>query len=548
MQTILLLLLILARIEGSLRRLQQAADCNYDFVDYKYCSHVPWYKGELQISGSRVNFAESSDYPFLVSLQLKKEGSKDCFYHFCAGTMIAPNLVLSAAHCFQEFVNTLSDKKWPTQPMYVSFYPQCRHQGNSNYSRIAVNEIHMHPLYRFNTKNADVAILTLQGYYDAVGGQIQLDLSDADRTGKKVEVVGYGYVRPTDKDGYNVYPLRKASFTVSSSSNCDEQLKLHGIIDGIFNEEGMICAYNPGADTCDGDSGGPIMLIDEDGKRTQIGVVSWGTGVQCKSSITGTPTVFTRLASFSDWIQQIVQEYGLGVGLDLANETPTEQPPTTNNNQSPSPSPDSPPPDVQEVLSEEDALMAFKEGLGNPPSLSGWQKGSDPCSWKEVTCNTNGKVTILDAVFYGFSGTMAVELSALRSLEEIYTLYSDIQGTLPASFSTWTSLKEAMLFKCGFTGTLPPTYSTWKSITFFSVADNQISGMLPEEYSTWKLIQTVSVIGNKFSGSIPKQYTSWSNIQQFNADEQDGNLCIPKDLQSYFSGVQKSDLRRIQTC
>eukprot|EP01026_Neomeris_dumetosa_P047916 TRINITY_DN4126_c0_g1_i1.p1 TRINITY_DN4126_c0_g1~~TRINITY_DN4126_c0_g1_i1.p1 ORF type:complete len:376 (-),score=42.94 TRINITY_DN4126_c0_g1_i1:405-1532(-) len=369
---------------------------------------------------------------------------------------------------------------------------------------------------------------------------------------------------------------------------------------GTFKEEGMICAATLGASTCNGDSGGPIMRIDGDGKRTQFALVSWGSGVECKSIGSVAPSVFTKLSAFADWIQQTAQKYGIGDGIILANETSVEKLPSTDNKsppplpespppkledeqspptlpqspppvtlpqspppvtlpqspppvteeekQSPSPSPESPPADVQEVLSEEDALMAFKEGLGNPPSLSGWQKGSDPCSWKEVTCNTNGKVTILDAVFYGFSGTMAVELSALRSLEEIYTLYSDIQGTLPASFSTWTSLKEAMLFKCGFTGTLPPTYSTWKSITFFSVADNQISGMLPEEYSTWKLIQTVSVIGNKFSGSIPKQYTSWSNIQQFNADEQDGNLCIPKDLQSYFSGVQKSDLRRIQTC
>eukprot|EP01026_Neomeris_dumetosa_P069092 TRINITY_DN6811_c0_g1_i1.p4 TRINITY_DN6811_c0_g1~~TRINITY_DN6811_c0_g1_i1.p4 ORF type:complete len:108 (-),score=8.93 TRINITY_DN6811_c0_g1_i1:66-389(-) len=87
---------------GSFRELQQDEDCDYNYVEQDHCSHVPWYKGVPQMSGLRVNFAESSDYPFLVSLQLQKEGSKDCYSHFCAGTMIAPNLVLSAAHCFYE--------------------------------------------------------------------------------------------------------------------------------------------------------------------------------------------------------------------------------------------------------------------------------------------------------------------------------------------------------------------------------------------------------------------------------------------------------------
>jgi hypothetical protein len=56
----------------------------------------------------------------------------------------------------------------------------------------------------------------------------------------------------------------------------------------------QICASAPLSDSCDGDSGGPLLLNGE-----LYGIVSWGTGC-------GNPTqpgVYTRAASYRDWIE-----------------------------------------------------------------------------------------------------------------------------------------------------------------------------------------------------------------------------------------------------
>jgi secreted trypsin-like serine protease len=55
------------------------------------------------------------------------------------------------------------------------------------------------------------------------------------------------------------------------------------------------------SNSCYGDSGGPLMILGRDPKRyIQVGIVSWGD--RCGRA--GTPNVYTRVASFADWINQ----------------------------------------------------------------------------------------------------------------------------------------------------------------------------------------------------------------------------------------------------
>lgn len=53
-------------------------------------------------------------------------------------------------------------------------------------------------------------------------------------------------------------------------------------------------------DTCAGDSGGPIFTY-ESGLSTLVGVTSFG--ISCATSL---PSVYTRIASFVDWIECVV--------------------------------------------------------------------------------------------------------------------------------------------------------------------------------------------------------------------------------------------------
>jgi secreted trypsin-like serine protease len=47
-----------------------------------------------------------------------------------------------------------------------------------------------------------------------------------------------------------------------------------------------------------GDSGGPLMFLDTDGKYTQIGIVSFGSSASC----TDYPSGYTRVTSYLGWI------------------------------------------------------------------------------------------------------------------------------------------------------------------------------------------------------------------------------------------------------
>lgn len=69
-------------------------------------------------------------------------------------------------------------------------------------------------------------------------------------------------------------------------------------------EKAMLCGgYKQGGkDACQGDSGGPYFFDGRSGYTLQ-GIVSWGTG--CARP--GVPGVYTRVASYVDWIQDQVR-------------------------------------------------------------------------------------------------------------------------------------------------------------------------------------------------------------------------------------------------
>lgn len=64
---------------------------------------------------------------------------------------------------------------------------------------------------------------------------------------------------------------------------------------------GQTCTLSDGKDTCNGDSGGPLQKVDDDGVSSIVGITSFGA--DCGGEL---PAVYTRVSQYLDWIENIV--------------------------------------------------------------------------------------------------------------------------------------------------------------------------------------------------------------------------------------------------
>ncbi|KAJ8867687.1 hypothetical protein PR048_031490 [Dryococelus australis] len=70
---------------------------------------------------------------------------------------------------------------------------------------------------------------------------------------------------------------------------------------GVGIRAGMLCAGLANTATCLGDSGGPLMVVDDqDGLYVVAGITSFGAPPACNSLVY--PDVWTRVSSYIDWI------------------------------------------------------------------------------------------------------------------------------------------------------------------------------------------------------------------------------------------------------
>jgi secreted trypsin-like serine protease len=94
----------------------------------------------------------------------------------------------------------------------------------------------------------------------------------------------------------------------------------------------MICAGFPqgGKDSCNGDSGGPMMVLRE-GKYTQVGIVSFGIGCAQPNQY----GVYARIEFALPWINELVSDVQLTDAATAQRKinTPTESEFTPNSSQ-----------------------------------------------------------------------------------------------------------------------------------------------------------------------------------------------------------------------
>ncbi|XP_040217644.1 trypsin-like [Rana temporaria] len=206
------------------------------------------------------------------------QASLNSGYHFCGGTLVNAQWVVSAAHCYKSSIQVrLGEHNIALNEGTEQFINSARVLRHGSYnSRTLDNDIMLIKLASPATLNSYVKAAPLASGCAAAGTSCLIS--------------GWGN---TLSSGSN-YPdqLQCLNAPILSDSQC--QSSYPGEI-----TKNMFCAgyLAGGKDSCQGDSGGPVVCNGQ-----LQGIVSWGYGCAQKNY----PGVYTRVCNYNSWIASTV--------------------------------------------------------------------------------------------------------------------------------------------------------------------------------------------------------------------------------------------------
>ncbi|KAI3720325.1 hypothetical protein L6452_21241 [Arctium lappa] len=152
------------------------------------------------------------------------------------------------------------------------------------------------------------------------------------------------------------------------------------------------------------------------------------------------------------------------------------------------------------------ALMAIKSDVKDPHNvLDSWDFTSvDPCSWRMVTCNSDGSVSALGLPGQNLSGTLSASIGNLSNLQSITLQNNAISGLITGAIGKLWSLQTLDLSGNKFSGELPRSLGDLKNLNLLRLNNNSLSGPVPESLSEVGGLTLIDLSYNNLSGSLPK--------------------------------------------
>ncbi|RMC12378.1 hypothetical protein DUI87_09893 [Hirundo rustica rustica] len=261
----------------------RAPQPDYGSMTYSY-GNVAYDDGTTRIVGG--TGAVEASWPWIISIQYSVPPN---LIHWCGGSLITADWVLTAAHCFDKLKNI-------SMVYIVIGATQLNNPGPGAVLR-SVKQVVIHQYYKRADFSYDIALLQLN---EPVLCSPYIQLACVADPTLKVSNLNNCWIA-----GWGATTAR-----VQGSSNRLQEAKVQLINVQLCNSSdwyaGEIHPYNLCAgypqgliDSCQGDSGGPLMCQDNNAAYWWVvGLTSFGEGCARPKQ----PGVYTSTQHFYDWI------------------------------------------------------------------------------------------------------------------------------------------------------------------------------------------------------------------------------------------------------
>ncbi|XP_011876306.1 PREDICTED: venom serine protease-like isoform X2 [Vollenhovia emeryi] len=248
--------------------------CNMTTLHKNNDCKCGWRKTTRIVGGEETGVNE---FPMMCGIVDAKDGTL-----YCGCTIISPEYVITAAHCVDQRDISMTG-------VVVGEHDTSTNEETKATKVFRLDECKIHSSY--NGRDNDVALCKIRGtitYSQEVGPVcLPFQHSTDSFAGRTVTAAGWGLIGFAEAKAEK---LRKVDLNVISLAQCSKSFS-------YVNDKNM-CTYTRGKDTCQMDSGGPLLWSNPStGNLVLAGITAAGEG--CASD---TPAVAMRTGAFIDWI------------------------------------------------------------------------------------------------------------------------------------------------------------------------------------------------------------------------------------------------------